>query len=349
VLIEVIFDTIKNKMMRYNKVGLLLAVIVILVGACRKDPFNVNVSGIETHISITRFEEILFSADPATIEQSIPQWKNEFGIFFRHYCYIVKLGNIDDPDFPERLRAFVTDHDNYQVYIRTREVFPDLTGLTTELNDAFKHYLYYFPGKTVPKVFTYVSGFNQSAITDDSLLAIGLDKYLGNDEALYRQMGVYNYLMVNMHPKKIVSDCMGFWGETEFPYNDSVNSLITNMIYRGRLLYFISALLPDQPDTLKWGFTQENLDYFMSSEKSMWAYLIENKLLFKTDRFTIDKFILEGPFTKDFGRGSPARACVWIGYRMVQSYMAKNSGINLSELMMEKDYMKILNQGAYNP
>jgi len=152
-----------------------------------------------------------------------------------------------------------------------------------------------------------------------------------------------------MHPKKIISDCMNFWGEMEFPFNDSVNNLIAIMIYRGRLLYFTSAMLPDQPDSLKCGFTQENLDYFSSSEKSMWAYLVENKLLFNTDKFTIDKLILEGPFTKDFGRGSPARAAVWIGYRIVQSYMARNSKITLPELMEENNYLKILNQSAYNP
>jgi hypothetical protein len=81
----------------------------------------------------------------------------------------------------------------------------------------------------------------------------------------------------------------------------------------------------------------------------MWTHLIENKYLFSTDRFMIDKFILDGPYTRDFGRESPGRAAVWIGYRIVSAYMAKNPGINLSALMAEKDYMKILNQSTYNP
>jgi hypothetical protein len=349
VRIELIFDTMKNNFIPSYKAGLLLLVLITVAGSCKKDPFKVDVSDIKTNITITRFEEVLFSVDPSAIEKLIPLWKKEFGVFFSNYCYIVKLGNIDDPGFPERLRAFVTNHYNYLIYNRTRQVFPNLNSLTSELNDAFRHYLHYFPGKPAPKVFTYISGFNQSAITDDSLLAIGLDKYLGKEEELYKQIGVYNYLVVNMQPKKIISDCMIFWGETEFPFNDSVNNLIANMIYRGRLLYFTSAMIPGQPDSLKWGFTQENLNYFRSSEKSMWAYLVENKLLFNTDKFTIDKFILEGPFTKDFGRGSPARAAVWIGYRIVKSYMARNSKMTLPELMEENNYLKLLNQSAYNP
>jgi hypothetical protein len=142
---------------------------------------------------------------------------------------------------------------------------------------------------------------------------------------------------------------MQFWGETEFPFNDSINNLISGMIYQGRLLYFTHVMLPEQPDSLNWGFSQSSLDYFHETEKSMWAYLVEKKLLFSTDRFTIDKFTLVGPFTRDFGRGSPARAAVWIGLRIVQDYMRRNPDITVNELMEERDYLKILNRSAYNP
>ncbi|MBN2812938.1 MAG: hypothetical protein JXQ80_02615 [Bacteroidales bacterium] len=328
---------------------LLTVMVLTLLSACRKDPFRADISNIHTQIQITRFEEMLFTADPSEIEVYIPQWKEELGVFFYHYCYILKLGNPDDPAFPDRMRDFVTQRHHYQLYTRTMQVFPDLKELTTELNSAFSYYRYYFPDKEIPQIITYLSGFNQSAITDDSLLAIGLDKYLGAEEPLYRQIGIYSYLTVNMHPLKIASDALSFWAETEFPYNDSVNNLIANMIYRGRLLYFTNAMLPHQPDSLRWGFTASDLAFFSSAEKHMWAYLVQEKLLFNTDRFTIDKFVLEGPFTKDFGRGSPARAAVWIGYRIVSNYMNRNSGLTLEQLMAETDYLKILNQSGYNP
>jgi hypothetical protein len=327
----------------------LLLLVLLAAAACRHDPFRINTADIHADVRLDRFEKVLFSVDPAAVEQYIPQWKKEYGVFFSHFCYLTDLGNMDDPNFPDRLRMFITDHNNYLIYKRTLEVFPDLDTLTTGLENAFRHYRFYFPDKTVPRVITYVSGFNQAAITDDSLLAVGLDRYLGEHEILYIQAGIYNYLLANMHPKKVLSDCMQFWGETEFPYNDSINNLISHMIYQGRMLYFTHAMLPEQPDTLNWGFTGKDLDYFQSAEKSMWAYLIEKKLLFSTDRFTMDKFILPGPFTKDFGRGSPARAAVWIGYRIVQSYMRRHKNVTLQKLMEEKDYMMILNRSAYNP
>jgi hypothetical protein len=323
--------------------------LVILLYSCKKDPFKVNVSDIEINLKITRFEKELFSADPAALENYVPRWKNEYSPFLEHFSYILRLGSIDDPEYIDRLQLFVTDYNNYEIYKRTQVIFPGLDTFSVELNNAFSYYRYYFPDKPLPRIITFISGFNQSAITDDSLLAIGLDKYLGTTEPLYKKYGIYNYLVKNMHPKKLISDCMLFWGETEFPFNDSIDNLISNMLYRGSLMYFLDAMLPDQPDSLKWGFSQKSLELCNSNEKAMWTYLIENKLLFNTDKFTINKFILEGPFTKEFGRKSPARAALWLGYKIVSEYMNKHPDISLADLMTERDYMKILNQSAYNP
>jgi hypothetical protein len=320
-----------------------------MAGSCHRDPFKVDVSKIKTNIQIVRFEQDLFSSDPAGVEANIPRWQKQYGNFFYHFSYLCGIGKPEDPSFADRMKSFISDKNNYAIYKRTMEVFPATTFLEEELNSAFKHYLHYFPEKSAPMVYTFVSGFGESAVTDDGLLAIGLDKYLGSNEILYRQAGIYNYLLKNMHPGKIVSDCMKFWGETEFPFNDSVDNLISHMIYRGALMYFTAAMLPNQPDTLKWGFNSAEMAYLHEHEKSMWAFLIEHKLLFETDRFMIDKFILEGPFTTDFGRNSPARAAIWIGFRIVEEFMKRNPEISLKELMEERDYQKMLTLSRYNP
>jgi hypothetical protein len=326
--------------------------ILILTGmtfSCKQDKLHVNVSKIEVNITVDRFEKDLFSADPASLKDSIPLWKKRYGSFLQYFSYIVKLGNINDPAYADRLTLFVTDHTNYLIYKRTMEVYPNVDAFKANLDDAYKHYRYYFPGKPLPRIITYVAGFNQSAITGDSLIAMGLDKYLGSNEPLYRDAGIYKYLVMNMYPGKLASDCISFWGETEFPFYDSINNLVSNMIYRGKIMYFTRAMIPDQPDSINWGFSAKNLEYCAANEKAMWTELIEKKYLFNTDRFTIDKFILEGPYTKDFGRESPARAAVWIGYKIVSAFMAKNSDITLPMLMTDRDYMRILNQSSYNP
>jgi hypothetical protein len=328
--------------------GCLLLIIALLTG-CRHNSGDVDISGIKSNINITRFEKELFTTDPSALEKMIPVWQKNYGRFFSHFCFILRLGSPEDPEFADRLRAFITDKINYEIYRRTLQVFPDTALIADQLNIAFRHYIYYFPKNAVPAVYTFVSAFNQSAITDDSLLAIGIDRYLGSNEKLYKEAGIFSYITAGMNPARIAPDCMNFWAETEFVFNDSVNNLISQMIYNGRLIYFTKAMLPDLPDSLTVGFTGKQLDYLEKSEKSIWTYLVEHKLLFNTDHFTINKFIQEGPFTADFGRESPSKAAVWTGYRITETYMARNPEVTLEQLMEERNYLKILNQSGYNP
>jgi len=333
----------------YGFAGIRLILAMIITISCSDKEIMKRSEGITTEIHIERFEKELFSIDPALVEDSLPGWEKRHGEFFRNFCWVAGLGNTSDSGFAGRLSAFITDRQNYRLYKRTMEVFPNLNEVTREFNVGFSNYLRYFPGMAVPEIYTYIAGISQSAITDEGLLAIGLDRYLGTNEPLYLEAGIFKYLTSNMHPGKIASDCMNFWAETEFTFNDSVNSLIAHIIFRGRLLYFTKAMLPDQPDSLTLGFSTKDLRYLQASEKSMWAFLVEHKLLFNSDRFTINKFIQEGPFTTDFGRESPARAAVWIGYRITEAYMKRNHEADLSDLMQERDYLSILNGSGYNP
>lgn len=328
---------------------LCLVILSLLSPGCRKDHFDVDTSDIELKLDVQRFEKDLFAADPSALMEYLPAWSSGYGVFLRDYLSVLGISQSDSVDLINGLQEFVTDALNYRIYKRTMEVFPDVDTEMSELTEAFKRYRYHFEDRVVPRIVTFVGGLAQAGITDDSLLAVGLDRYLGRDEELYRQLGVYEYQSVNMHRDKLVSDCMLFWGETEFAFNDSVNTLAANMIYKGRLMYFVRAMLPGQPDTLIWGFSGEQWDFCLKNEKAMWTHLVGNKLLFSTDRLTISKFTSEGPFTSDFSRRSPARAAVWIGYRIVDGYMKRQGNISLKALMEEDDYMKILNGSAYNP
>jgi hypothetical protein len=90
------------------------------------------------------------------------------------------------------------------------------------------------------------------------------------------------------------------------------------------------------------------MDFCSNNEKQMWTYLIEEKLLFITDHFRINQFIEESPFTKDFSTDSPGKAAVWIGYRIIESYVKKNN-ISIGQLSHENDFQYMLNESRYNP
>jgi hypothetical protein len=121
------------------------------------------------------------------------------------------------------------------------------------------------------------------------------------------------------------------------------------MIYNGQIMFFVKSMLPGHPDSLVMGFTSSQMKFCSMNEDRMWEYLIEEKLLFETDRMIISKFTGYGPFTADFTRESPARAAVWIGWRIVEAYAKNNPDESLADIMHEKNYHRILTLSKYNP
>jgi hypothetical protein len=121
------------------------------------------------------------------------------------------------------------------------------------------------------------------------------------------------------------------------------------MLYNGKIIYFTKALLPEESDSLIIGFSKYQMEWCKANEEKMWTYLVENKKLFSTDLLTISKFVNPAPFTKDFTNQSPGRAAVWIGYQIINRYMAKNSEVTLQQLMLDKNYKEILRKSKYRP
>ena len=251
--------------------------------------------------------------------------------------------------FPEYLKSFITDFDMFQLYQEVSRVFPDLSELEEELNRAFSRYMYYFPERPTPSVITFIGGFNQSMATADTLLGIGLDKYLGAENGFYLRMQTAQYLRNAMIPERIGTDCMRAWAMTEFDYKPSSDNLISQMIYHGRNLFFVDYMMPEAHDTLKTGFSSAQLEWCRRNEAAMWTYLVERKLLFSTDMRTMNRFVGEAPFTTDFAGDSPGRAAVWLGWQIIVSYMKNNRHLSLDELMQESDFQKILNEARYRP
>ncbi len=329
---------------------LLFLIPTVFFSSCKTDPHAINLSGIETDISILRLDQDLFSLNIDSIPQSLSELKSTYGEFFDLYnVMIIRLGNPDAPVYPSHLRNFLTDLEMYKLSHEVKSIFPDLEFVENELNEAFSRYQYYFPGYKVPSVFSYIGGFNQSMATADTILGIGLDKYLGIDNPFYSRLQISRFIRNNMHPQKISSDAMRAWAMTKFEYNDSIHNLINQMIYYGMIMYFVDYMLPYQHDSLKIGFTEDQLEWCLKNESSMWTYLVERKLLFSTDKRLINSFIGDAPFTKDFTNESPGRAAVWLGWQIVKSYMKRNNDVSLKELMNTTNYQTILNNARYRP
>jgi hypothetical protein len=339
--------------MRSRLLSFILMLLVVSVAvSCRRNHYKVNTSSIKVNIEVKRLEKDLFTLNPDDLIPKLPSLKMEYGGFLQLFSLVINTGDINDESFGDLLLRFCSDKQNNDVFNLTMEKFPDVSSIENGLEDAFRHYLYYFPGKKVPAVFTCITGFNNSIITGDSLLGIGLDRYLGANCSYYPRLNIFNYIAARMIPENIVPDCIYGWGASEWDFNSlqyPVDNVLTEIIHDGKLKYFEKCMLPETTDEIIFGFTPAQMDFCSNNEGQMWQYLVEKNLLFSTDQFVIRKLIGDAPFTGYFTKESPGRAAVWIGFRIVESYMLKNPATKIEELIKNTDIQSILEKARYSP
>ncbi len=327
---------------------------VLIAGSCtNENNFKVDVSDIKIEIQTKHFEKDLFRFSIDSSDYYVNLYKSRYGDFFEMFnSQIVDMGSPDEKEYAYNLNEYIKFWKSEKIPSILLKEFPDfdreqLPGIT----DAFKHYKYYFPDKETPEIYTFFSSFGYSIVTLDSIIGIGIDKYLGPSyNHLYSKAGWSDYQKKRMIKEMIAVDIMESVARDDYPYeNSETDNMLSRMVYEGKIQYYLNCMLPETPDTLKWKYTGRQLAWAGQYEQKIWNYIAEKQLLYSSDRLEINKLTGEGPYTTVFGDVSAPRAGVYVGYGIVFNYMKNNSGVSLKQLMEEKDAGRILAGAKYNP
>lgn len=337
--------------MKKLKLLLALSLSILLMTSCKRNPLKVDISNIESEVKFVDFSQEIFNLNKKDTLSTLLDIRNEYPEFFDLFTHhVIRIGGIDDPEFGGLMKAFLDDTMINEVKDVADRKFGDFSPYKKQLTRAFKYFSYHFPEKELPIIFTYVSGFNQSVVTAENIVGISLDKYLGRDSEFYPQLSTTpHYKILNMYPERIPADVAFAWAITEFEDPDSPTYLLDHMVQKGKLMYVVDAMLPTTPDTVKIGYTADQLNWCKMNEPAMWTYLIEKKMLYSTRRMDIVRYTNDSPTTSGFPLESPGRTGIWIGWQIVRQYMKKHPEVTLNDLMKNKDYQQILNDSGYNP
>jgi gliding motility-associated lipoprotein GldB len=325
--------------------------ICMALASCHSDRLDVDVSGVEVpEVQIRRFDRDFFALNAENISGALPGLRSKYPDFADLYInnLLCPHGVSDSSCVPEITR-FVADKDMREAYDDAQKVFPDMKAIEDQLRDVFRHYKYYNPNGRIPQIIAMMSGFNYAIEMHDSTFSIGLEMYLGSKTPFYENLQLPVYKRMTMRKEYIVSDLVHAWMAKSYPNKGKSGTLLNEMIYQGKILYLVDALLPEVNDTLKIGYTKKQLDWCTENENNMWGYLIKNKLLYSNEITDITKFTGEGPFTTGFVKESPARTGVWIGWHIVRKYMENNPKVTFEDLMKQTDPQMILSQSKYKP
>ena len=77
--------------------------------------------------------------------------------------------------------------------------------------------------------------------------------------------------------------------------------------------------------------------------------MLKSGTLETKDLSVIRKFMIPQELSDVLTENEPAQIGIWIGIRIMESYMKNNPDVGLKELLRMHDYSNILEQSGYTP
>jgi hypothetical protein len=334
-----------------NKLIIIVLAIIVL-GSCNNNHIP-DVSGIKVDASIGRFDKDFFSADTNHIVQSLAAVQKKYPYFFTDFIQNVVIGGTTDTvhELPVILNAYISH--SRPLYDSVQKKFSSLDNIHAQLQKGFQYVKYYYPNYKLPRLVTYsgLIGDPSVALTKDAM-AIGLQMYLGKYFSAYNTPEAIDkfpqYISRRFEPEYIPVNCLQNIALDIYPEKPQGQTMIEQIIEKGKQWYMADKFLPAAADSLKTGFTQSQLDWCKNNEGLVWNYIIQNNDIFTTEPSTIQNFIGEAPKTDGMPDASPGNIGQWIGWQMVKKYADKNSSLSLQQVL-QTDAKKIFEDTKYKP
>lgn len=298
--------------------GLFIAILVISCSS--ESELEAEIAKVAVDVRIDRFDKKFANAEP----NELPELKKQYPYLFpQQFSDSVWVDRMKDSLHQVMAEEIAQKFDNFQQD-------------TLAIHQLFQHIKYYFPEFNAPNIVTVNSDvdYKNRIIYADTLMLVGLDNYLGEDHEFYK--GIQNYIRANFEKERVVVDMSKAIARSTIKTTPS-RDFLSKIIYYGKLYYLMSVWMPKSADSELIGYQEDQWQWSLINEQSIWRYFIERELLFSTDSKLEDRFINPAPFSKfylELDNESPGRLGQFIGWRIVDAYM-KNNEVSLHELLKE--------------
>ena len=295
---------------------------IIFFNSCGRNN-NPEVFDVNVLVEIEHFDHRFFAMDSTHFDKDLAQLKSDFPGFFK----------IEQDD--EQLKRRFYDIQIRELYASVDSIYGSAEFLESDLFKAFQYFYHYFPNHDSLKLYTWVSNFESidPVIVSENTLLVALDMYLGAESNFYKTAP--EYIKQRFDKRFITSDIFHSYFTENIPLPND-NSLLASMVHFGKIHYLCSKILPAEEQEVIMACSKNKMDWCLSNEGNIWAYFIENQLLFSSEYQIKQRFIEDAPFSKfytSFDSESPGRVGQWIGWRLVSSYMDSHPEMSLTDLI----------------
>lgn len=261
---------------------------------------------------------------------------------------VLEIGKVQDPRIEQKLREFYLDSTMQVLLEAVHDEYDNLDQEEKELNKVFSQLKEIDPNFQIPKIYTQISGLNQSIIVGDGVLGISLDKYLGTDYPLYKKY-YYDYQRRLFKRSRIVPDALFYYLSSIYSLpDDQSHTLLDYMLDFGKISWVI-AHLRNVSLTEQAGIDQAQAGYYTLHEATVWNYLKSHHILETKNLTLIKNYMMPQPITKDFSVMNPGQIGTWFGIRIIDCYMKSHKNITIKTLLYDNNYQAILQASGFHP
>ncbi|OYU57296.1 MAG: hypothetical protein CFE25_02210 [Chitinophagaceae bacterium BSSC1] len=318
--------------------------------ACKSKPTAPDVSKIPVKLKVLRFEDAFFGLDTNHLEEALNELERNYPGFAKDFLF-----NIMGTTPTTAVNDIKSFSNSYRLmYDSAKQHFANLQPVSDQVEMGLKYVKHYFPNYKLPtNLVTFIGPINSygNIITTDAL-AVGLQLYMGRDYSLYKtDMGqqLYpSYLSRRFEQAYIPVNCMNNIIEDLYPNKSLGMALVDQLVETGKRQYVLDHFLPNLPDSLKLGYTGQQVADCNSNESNIWAFFIQNNLLYVTEPEITKEYMNEAPNTPALGSNFPGFIGRFVGWKIVQKYMENHADLGLAKLM-ETPARKIFEEAKYKP
>ena len=328
---------------------LLLPVIFLALSACSRQWETAGAREAEA-LQVVRFDEVVEDFLQTGTFSSMLRLHTDCAAETRILVEdVLHLGPVGTDEMDQRLRNFYSDSTLLRLRTDVGRKFKDFSPHERRLKQAFAALLRQCPGEPLPKIFTLNSALRQSIVVQGRLVGISLDKYMGADYPLYADY-FYPCQRVGLDASRLPQDCLVYYLLARYVPDAGSGSLAfgDEMLQRAKVYWTVARVLHLGIGEAATACKQSR-EWYAEHEGEVWKLLSRPENLARRDSAfltpLLDYTSPRGYFADPASRG----VGLWLGMRIIDSYMRRHPETTLPELLKITDSGHLLREAGYHP
>lgn len=225
--------------------------------------------------------------------------------------------------------------------------FQDLDTLSSQLGYLSSHMDW---GVFPENVYTLISPYRQSIMTVNSTaLFIALNHYMGSEYAPYESFPAYERR--NKTPERIPYDVTEAIIRAKYPFEPESASLLNVLAYEGAVKILTMQSIKEPSLATALGWTDEQIKWAYDNEHAAWTTMAEREMIYSESGVLKTQMTGPAPSTSALHPDSPGRLGIFLGLRLIDSYLQNNPNTKASDFLNKRVYnsQTLLRDSGYRP